>query len=110
MTHRSHLRHTSLVRPAFFSPKHMDLPPAPLPFPPATLDARSPADLPPPEELEQEGTGGAWYGTRVQTIVLVRETDSGRHEVTFIERDGYVLGDDGRPRWSGDEHSYHFTL
>jgi len=109
VTHRSHLRHTILIRPAYFTPSHMYMPPAPLPFPPPAVDARAPGDLPPPEELGQEGRGGAWYGTRVQTIVLIKKTASG-YGVTFIERDGYLLGDDGRPRWSGEEHKYQFEL
>lgn len=88
----------------------MELPPAPLPFPAAAPDGRDPTDLPPAEELQQEGQGGAWYATRVQTLVLIRTLPDGGHRVTFIERDGCVLAEDGKPRWSGAEHIYHFEV
>lgn len=88
----------------------MEMPSAPLPFPNPDRPSPAPQDLPPPEELGQEGKGGQWYGTRVQTLLLIEQTGTGGHKVVFIERDAYVLGSDGRPAWSGEERRFEFEV
>lgn len=55
-----------------------------------------------PEVPITEGQTGRWYGTRVSTVILVRE--DGR--TTFIERDRAVLKD-GEIQ-SGSERRYDF--
>lgn len=108
LTHRSHLRHTVLVRPVFLNPR-IQLPPHPLPFP-STPSSHTPTSAPALDDLpefgdhEREGVDGAhWYATRVQTLLLItRPPDKDSvPQVTFYERDAYVLGEDKTPRWSG---------
>lgn len=57
-----------------------------------------------------------WYATRTQTVILISELFN---QVTFIERDGFVLEyqDDhqiGKPVWKGDDRNrwrvFKFTL
>jgi hypothetical protein len=111
IAHRSHLRHTVLVQPVFMDPT-APLPLTPPPFVAAPPDAPSPSptDLPPDCELKAEGEGGHWYGTRVQTIVLVERVQEGQGaKVVFIERDAYVL-DGGKPRWSGVQRRLEFVV
>ncbi|GAA5901315.1 uncharacterized protein JCM6883_000177 [Sporobolomyces salmoneus] len=109
ISHRSHLRHTVLVRPLSISPSS-PLPPTPPPLPAASLPW-SPADL--PESVTQgkrEGEDGTrWYATRTQTIILI-ERATGR--VVLREREGYRL-EDGRPVWIGSseaERAFEFTV
>ncbi|GAA6021578.1 hypothetical protein JCM10207_005073 [Rhodosporidiobolus poonsookiae] len=119
ITHRTHLRHTVLVRPLLLDPS-APLPAIPPPLPPATptrpstptTSLASPAVL--PLEVTQgkrEGEDGChWYGTRVQTLVLVRRDGS----VVVREREAYVLGkkgeEKGRPVWSGEERRFEFGI
>ncbi|BGP18304.1 hypothetical protein JCM10213_008477 [Rhodosporidiobolus nylandii] len=112
--HRTHLRHTVLVRPLCLDPT-APLPTVPPPFPPAnppasSADLRDPSDpaaLPPTvTDGKKEGEDGAhWYGTRVQTLLLVGRDG----KVVLRERDGYALRD-GRPAWSGAERRFDFRI
>ncbi|GJN94513.1 hypothetical protein Rhopal_007596-T1 [Rhodotorula paludigena] len=121
ITHRMHLRHTVLVRPLSFDPS-APLPPLPPPFPPAPSPVSSsstsaassdPSVLPEsvtagPRESADPQSGTHWYGTRVQTLLLV-ERATGR--VVLRERDAYVLDSEkGTPRWSGEERCFEVRL
>ncbi|BGP18316.1 hypothetical protein JCM10213_008489 [Rhodosporidiobolus nylandii] len=111
---RSHLRHTVLVRPLCLDPT-APLPTIPPPFPPApppsssadAHDRSDPAILPPTvTDGKKEGEDGAhWYGTRVQTLLLVGRDG----KVVLRERGGYTLRD-GRPAWSGAERRFDFRI
>lgn len=106
-----HLRHTTLVQPTFMDPT-APLPDVPPPFPSAEPGALSPSPerLPGGFEDKVEGSGGYWYGTRVQTVLLVEPPDSeGRVRVQMRERDAYVLGEEGRPKWSSEERVFEFV-
>ncbi|GAA5903270.1 hypothetical protein JCM6882_008123 [Rhodosporidiobolus microsporus] len=117
ITHRSHLRHTVLVRPLCLDPT-APLPAIAPPLPPASSfttssiassNAGDPSAL--PDVLKREGEDGLrWYGTRVQTVLLVGRDGT----VVVRERVAYVLspeGDDrGRPRWSGEERRFEFSI
>ncbi|GAA5849625.1 hypothetical protein JCM8547_000515 [Rhodosporidiobolus lusitaniae] len=116
IAHRTHLRHTVLVRPLCLDPS-LPLPavPPPLPPPSSTSPSSEPFDpsvLPPEtEEGKREGEAGvSWYGTRVQTLLLVRSDGT----VVLRERDAYVLAEEGeakgRPRWSGRERRFEFRI
>ncbi|BGP43643.1 hypothetical protein JCM10449v2_007688 [Rhodotorula kratochvilovae] len=111
--HRLHLRHTVLVRPLCLDPSApLPLLPPPFPSSPSPLTSSSPtspADLPPEiAHGKKEGEDDAhWYATRVQTLLLV-ERETGR--VVLRERDAYVLDDEGRPRWSGEERKFEVRL
>ncbi|GAA6015697.1 hypothetical protein JCM11491_002449 [Sporobolomyces phaffii] len=98
ITHRTHLRHTVLVRPLSISPGS-PLPPTPPPLPEPSLPA-SPADLPDSITCgKRDGEDGTrWYATRTQSIILV-ERETGR--IVLREREGYRL-QDGRPVWVGN--------
>ncbi|GAA5967722.1 hypothetical protein JCM3765_000010 [Sporobolomyces pararoseus] len=109
ISHRSHLRHTVLVRPLSISPSS-PLPPSPPPLP-APSTPSSPADLPQlVTKGKREGEDGTrWYATRTQTVILI-ERETGR--VVMREREGYRL-QDGRPVWIGDNekvHSFEFVV
>ena len=57
-----------------------------------------------PLKLE-EGETGRWYGTRVSTVILIR--DDG--DVVFVERDIGELGPDGQARRGTGERRFRFT-
>ncbi|BGP35561.1 hypothetical protein JCM10296v2_007402 [Rhodotorula toruloides] len=101
--HRTHLRHTVLVRPLALDPS-APLPAIPPPFP-STLASPSPLS---PDSTKREGEDGVhWYATRVQTLLLV-ERETGR--VIVREREAFVLNEQGRPTWSGKERAFEFVL
>ena len=111
ITERLHLRHTVLVRPLRLNPK-LPLPEhePPLPSPgaapkPSTPPTPDPKLLPTYGELDREGVdGGRWYGTRVQTVIVIqRPVGEAASQVVMYERDAYILGDDGLPRWADGE-------
>ncbi|GAA5959766.1 hypothetical protein JCM21900_006376 [Sporobolomyces salmonicolor] len=111
--HRTHLRHTVLVRPLLLDPK-APLPPSVLPLPPPSNPLPSSSSLPPdslpPSVMAgaREGDDGArWYATRVQTLLMV-ERGTGR--VTLREREGYALNEEGRPTWSGKERVFRLQV
>ncbi|GAA5902272.1 hypothetical protein JCM5296_003969 [Sporobolomyces johnsonii] len=112
--HRTHLRHTVLVRPLLLDPK-APLPPSAPPLPPPSLSLPHSSSSPPPDSLppsvtagKKEGEDGAhWYATRVQTLLMV-ERGTGR--VTLREREGYALDEEGRPRWSGQERVFRLQV
>ncbi|BGP11576.1 Transport and Golgi organization protein 2 [Rhodotorula toruloides] len=101
--HRTHLRHTVLVRPLALDPS------APLPAIPPPFPSTSPSPSPlSPDSTKREGEDGVhWYATRVQTLLLV-ERETGR--VVVREREAYVLDEEGRPKWSGKERAFEFVL
>ena len=84
----------------------------PFPSPASFPDSPAPYDLPPPGELQREGTnGGHWYATRVQTVLLVERESEGRVRVVMRERDAYVLDEEtGKPRWSGEERRFELGV
>jgi uncharacterized protein with NRDE domain len=57
-----------------------------------------------PEHKIKEGEQGRWYGTRVTTVILVR--DDG--EVTFVERDIFVQNERGEAVRGSDERRFAF--
>lgn len=115
ITRREHLRHTVLVRPTFLNPK-APLPSSPalfVPPPSSTPTSSTPSPWPPSNELEKEGaSGGHWYATRVQTILLVSKPDAaGRTRVVMKEREAYRLNvETNEPEWSGAVQSFDFTV
>ncbi|ORY23949.1 NRDE protein-domain-containing protein [Naematelia encephala] len=58
-----------------------------------------------PDNPLKNNTQGRWYGTRVSTVILVR--DDG--QVTFVERDISVLGPDGSAVKGTDERKFTFN-
>ena len=57
-----------------------------------------------PDQTIQEGEKRRWYGTRVTTVILVR--DDG--EVTFVERDIFVQDERGEAVRGKDERRFTF--
>lgn len=111
ITDRTHLRQTILVRPAFMNPK-APVPPEPVPWEPSPdgTPTPDPAEPIPDADGKMDGQNGYWYGTRVQTVILVeREAQNGKLKVTFKERDAYVASADG-PRWSGTVRTFNFRV
>lgn len=91
-------------------------PTAPLPANPPPFASAEPNALPPAldrlpvgSEGKVEGQGGYWYGTRVQTVLLVEREKDGKVRVQMRERDAYVLGEGGRPGWSAQERTFDFV-
>ncbi|GAA6033881.1 hypothetical protein JCM8097_000384 [Rhodosporidiobolus ruineniae] len=109
ITHRAHLRHTVLVRPLCLDPS-LPLPAVPPPLPPPSSAPSNPIAAKPWEQIangkKENEDGCHWYGTRVQTLLLVRRDGT----VVLRERDAYELSEVGRPRWSGKERRFEFRL
>lgn len=57
-----------------------------------------------PDAKIQEGEKGRWYGTRVTTVILVKE-DGG---VTFVEKDIFVQDTSGEAVRGKDERKFQF--
>ena len=64
-----------------------------------------PMRLSAPGRVAREGESGRWYGTRVSTVVLIR--DDG--ECLFVERDVAVLDKDREPQHGTEERRFRFT-
>lgn len=91
------------------------IPTEPIPFVPAPESTPAPDAAAPIEydEAQVEGKTGYWYGTRVQSMVLIERErgPEGRVRVKFSERDAYVLSSAGNlPSWSGNVRSFEFTV
>ncbi|KAH8921318.1 DUF833-domain-containing protein [Atractiella rhizophila] len=52
------------------------------------------------------------YATKVQTMILLErmETKEGKRRLVFIERDGFVLDEDGNANWSGEERNFEVEV
>ena len=57
-----------------------------------------------PSEKIRADEKGRWYGTRVTTVILVREDG----QVTFVERDIFVQNSDGDAVSGTEERKYRF--
>ncbi|SGY84041.1 BQ5605_C009g05672 [Microbotryum silenes-dioicae] len=106
---RTHLRHTILVRPIFMNPL-APLPSTPTPFTPAPPDTQAPSPEVLPSSVEDpdktEGRNGYWYGTRVQSVLMVDKRDL-KGRAVFVERDAYEIEKgSGKVRWSGEERRF----
>jgi uncharacterized protein with NRDE domain len=53
----------------------------------------------------EESSKGRWYGTRLSTVILVRDD----REVTFVERDVAWLDSEGEVKQGGVERRFTFT-
>lgn len=108
--HRLHLRHTVLVQPTFMDPT-APLPANPPPFAEAgSSPTPAPTQLPAGLEDKVEGTGGYWYATRVQTVLLVEREREGKVRVSLREREGYALNAEGKPEWQPEERLFEFSV
>ncbi len=57
-----------------------------------------------PEKKIQEGEESRWYGTRVTTVILIKENG----EVNFVERDIFVQNDRDEAVRGDKERKYRF--
>ncbi len=58
-----------------------------------------------PEQPLKAESKGRWYGTRVSTVILVKENG----EVTFVERDIGELDEEGEARRGDGERVFRFV-
>lgn len=87
------------------------LPPNSPPFAEAgSSPTPAPTQLPAGLEDKVEGTGGYWYATRVQTVLLVEREREGKVRVSLREREGYALNAEGKPEWQPEERLFEFSV
>jgi hypothetical protein len=58
-----------------------------------------------PDDTIRAGEKRRWYGTRVTTVILVREDG----QVTFVERDIFVQDEQGEAVKGKDERRFNFA-